>query len=120
MWLDIVTAGIKELKDLLDRRGKNRTKVYEAIEAINRAANRTTIYITKSIKGTYRSQQELSDLWLEAAKAVRELDNKLYFQLLGKAQYWSNPKGWPKERVKKARVSLREIKRESKRLLKSK
>jgi hypothetical protein len=41
-------------------------------------------------------------------------------RLLGKAQYWSNPKGWPKERVKKARISLREIKRESKKLLKKK
>lgn len=120
MWFDIVKEGLKEIKELVAKKGKKKEKVYEAIEAINKAANRTTIYITKSISGTYKSDQELSDLWMEAAKAVRELDNNLYFRLLGKAEYWSNPEDWPEERVKKAKISLLEIKREAKKLLQSK
>lgn len=120
MWFDIVKEGLKEIKELVTKKGKKKEKVYEAIEAINKAANRTTIYITKSISGTYKSDQELSDLWMEAAKAVRELDNNLYFRLLGKAEYWSNPEDWPEDRVQKARISLLEIKREAKKLLQSK
>lgn len=120
MWFDIVKEGLKEIKELVTKKGKKKEKVYDAIEAINKAANRTTIYITKSISGTYKSDQELSDLWMEAAKAVRELDNNLYFRLLGKAEYWSNPEDWPEDRVQKARISLLEIKREAKKLLQSK
>ena len=120
MWFDIVKEGLKEIKELVTKKGKKKEKVYEAIEAINKAANRTTIYITKSISGTYKSDQELSDLWMEAAKAVRELDTELYFRLLGKAEYWSNPEEWPEDRVKKAKISLLEIKREAKKLLPSK
>lgn len=120
MWFDIVKEGLKEIKELVSKKGKKKEKVYEAIEAINKAANRTTIYITKSISGTYKSDQELFDLWMEAAKAVRELDNNLYFRLLGKAEYWSNPEDWPEDRVQKARISLLEIKREAKKLLQSK
>jgi hypothetical protein len=120
MWFDIVKEGLKEIKELVAKKGKKKEKVYEAIEAINKAANRTTIYITKSISGTYKSDQELSDLWMEAAKAVRELDNNLYFRLLGKAEYWSNPEDWPEDRVQKARISLLEIKREAKKLLQTK
>lgn len=120
MWFDIVKEGLKEIKELVSKKGKKKEKVYEAIEAINKAANRTTIYITKSISGTYKSDQELSDLWMEAAKAVRELDDNLYFRLLGKAEYWSNPEDWPEDRVQKARISLLEIKREAKKLLQSK
>lgn len=120
MWFDIVKEGLKELKELVAKKGKKKEKVYDAIEAINKAANRTTIYITKSISGTYKSDQELSDLWMEAAKTVRELDTDLYFRLLGKAEYWSNPEEWPEDKVKKAKISLLEIKREARKLLSSK
>ncbi|HPH85639.1 MAG TPA: hypothetical protein PLC48_09280 [Ferruginibacter sp.] len=120
MWLDIVKESLKEIKELIDKKGKKRAKVYDAIEAINKAANRTSIFISKSISGTYKSDQELSDMWLEAAKTVRELDDDLYLRLLGKAEYWSNPEEWPDDKVKQVKSSLLEIKREARALLKKK
>ncbi|NUM80845.1 hypothetical protein HUU42_08575 [bacterium] len=117
MWLELVKEGLKEIKELIDKKDKRREKAFDAVEAINRAANRTTIYITKSVSGTYKSNQELSDLWMEAAKAVRNLDQDLYWRLLGKAEFWSNPEEWSEDRVKKTKISLLEIKRSARKIL---
>lgn len=117
MWLDIIKELYKELKERAAKKTKKKDELYDAIEAVNKAANRTTIYITKSLNGTYKSDQELSDLWMDAAKAVRELDDDLYLRLLAKAEYWSNPQDWSDEDVQSARITLEEIKKGSKELI---
>ena len=119
-WIDATEILIKEVKGIFNRKAKRKEKAFEAIEAINRAANRTSIYISKNKKGTYKSNLELSDLWLETATKVRDLDVSLYNQLLYKAEYRSNPASWSDNDVKKAKIGLLEIKRAAQEILKKK
>lgn len=117
MWLDLFKLLTIEIPKYLDKRGAQKQKAFEALEAILRAANRTSIFITKCIKGTYKANLELSDLWIDAAAKVRDLDPDLYNRLLEKAEYWTNPQGWSDERIKEARIGLLDIKRDAKGIL---
>lgn len=53
---------------------------------------------------------DLSTIWKDAATKVRALDENLYFRLLGKAEYWSNPEIWTDEKIAKANIKLEAIK----------
>ena len=117
MWLESIKIIVPEIAKFLDRRKAKKKQAFEALEAILRAANRTSIFITKSIKGTYKSNLELSDLWMDAAAKVRDLDNDLYDRLLEKAEYWTNPVGWSDERIQQARIGLLDLKRDAKGML---
>lgn len=119
-WLNATVILIKEVKEIFDKKAQKKQKAYEAIEAIYKAANRTSFYITMNQNGTYKSNLELSDLWLETAAKVRDLDESLYEQLLMKAEYWSNPENWSNEDVKRTRIGLLEIKRAAREILQKK
>ncbi len=116
-WLKATEILIKEVKEIFNKKAQKKQKAYEAIEAIYKAANRTSFYITMNKNGTYKSNLELSDLWIETAAKVRDLDESLYEQLLMKAEYWSNPENWSDEDVKRTRIGLLEIKRAAKEIL---
>jgi hypothetical protein len=116
-WLTATVTLIKEVKEIFEKRTQKKQKAYEAIEAIYKAANRTSFYITMNQNGTYKSNLELSDLWMETAAKVRDLDESLYEQLLMKAEYWSNPKDWNEEDVKTSKIGLLEIKRAAREIL---
>lgn len=120
MYLEAFKLTVESIKNIIYWNSNKKAKAFEAVEAIQRAANRTSIFITKSRQRTYKSNVELSDIWLDAAKAVRELDKDLYNRLLMKAEYWSNPEEWDNQKVDNARISLLEIKRDSRAFLKNK
>ncbi|MHC1777562.1 MAG: hypothetical protein AB9834_19345 [Lentimicrobium sp.] len=119
-WLSALVILIKEVKEIFDKKTQKKQKAYEAIEAIYKAANRTSFYITMNQNGTYKSNLELSDLWMETAVKVRDLDLALYEQLLMKAEYWSNPQNWSNEDVKTTKIGLLEIKRAAREILQKK
>lgn len=119
-WLSATVILIKEVKEIFDKKAQKKQKAYEAIEAIYKAANRTSFYITMNQNGTYKSNLELSDLWLETAAKVRDLDELLYEQLLMKAEYWSNPENWSDKDVKRTKIGLLEIKRAAREILQKK
>lgn len=48
-----------------------------------------------------RPNIELADAWMNAARAVRDLDRNLYERLLLKAEFWANPIDWNDEQSKK-------------------
>ncbi len=117
MWLESFQIILQELKGYLNRNKAKKDKTFEAIEAILKASNRTSIFITKQRKGTYKSDIILSELWLEAASKVRDLDLDLYMKLLQNAEYWANPKNWDNDRIIRAQYFLLELKRTAKKLL---
>jgi hypothetical protein len=56
---------------------------------------------------------------MDAATKVRALDEDLYFRLLGKAEYWSNPEIWTDEKIAKANITLEAIKNDSRLIIAS-
>ena len=117
IWFNAIKLLVIEIPKYLPNRKAKREKAFEATEAVLRAANRTSIFITKSIKGTYKSNIELSEIWMDAATKVRDLDGDLYNRLLSNAEYWSNPESWSEEQVEEARIGLLDIKRDARSIL---
>jgi hypothetical protein len=99
---------------------EKKIKAFEAVEAIHRAANQTRAYFNSKEFQDGVPNIILSELWLEAAKAVRKLDDELYNRLLTKANFWSNPKDWTEEMVAKAKIFLDDIIEDSKIILQKK
>jgi len=117
IWFNAIKLLIPEISRFFSNRKAKREKAFEAIEAVLRAANRTSIYITKRLKGTYKSNIELAEIWMDAASKVRDLDGDLYNRLLSNAEYWSNPESWTEKQVADARIGLLDIKRDAKGIL---
>jgi hypothetical protein len=119
-WIEATVLLIKEVKEIFNKKAQKKQKAYEAIEAIYKAANRTSFYITMNKNGTSKSNLELSDLWMETATKVRDLDKSLYVSLLLKAEYWSDPVKWSNEDVENTKIGLLDIKRSAREILKKK
>jgi len=117
IWFNAFKLIITELPKYLPRRGIKKEKAFEAVEAVLNAANRTSIFITKRRKGTYKTNIELSEIWINAASKVRDLDGDLYNRLLSNAEYWSNPESWTDEQIGEARIGLLDIKRDARGIL---
>lgn len=119
LWLDAFETVLKEIKELVGSRKEKKQKAFEACEAIQRAANKTTDFLA-SKSNKLKPNKILSDIWLDAAKAVRDLDVIMYNRLLAKAEYWSNPKDWSTEKINEANIRLETLRQDSKKILKSK
>lgn len=104
-------------KDLFSKQQAKKAKSYEAIEAIYRAANETTTFLQRCMRKVEQPNADLSKIWIDAAKTVRELDQDLYFRLLGKSEFWSDPIAWTDDKIAKANISLESIKRDAKEIL---
>jgi len=117
IWFNAFKLIVTELPKYLPKRGAKKEKAFEAVEAVLNAANRTSIFITKRRKGTYKSNVELSEIWMNAASKVRDLDGDLYNRLLSNAEYWSNPESWTDEQISEARIGLLDIKRDARGIL---
>jgi hypothetical protein len=119
MWLEAIQFGLKEVRDLFSKQKAKKEKSYEAIEAVYSAANETTVFLQECMRKIEKPNSELSKIWMDAAKKVRDLDEDLYFRLLGKAEYWSNPAIWSDEKISKANIALESIKKDSLQILES-
>lgn len=108
---------LKEVKSFKAYLNEKKNKSYEAIEAIHKAANATRAYFNSTDYKDGLPNTELSNLWLNAASAVRKLDEDLYGRLLEKANFWSNPSNWSVSDVEKARIYIDEILRDTKKMI---
>lgn len=117
MWLEAIQFGLKEVKELFTKNEAKKAKLYEAIEAIYEAANETTIFLQECSRQVEKPNRDLSKIWGDAATKVRDLNKDLYFRLLGKAEYWSDPTTWTQEKIDRANIALDSIKRDSRLLL---
>lgn len=91
--------------------------MYEAVETIYEAANETTFFLQQYKEQAESPNRNLSKIWSEAATKVRDLNEELYFRLLGKAEYWADPTVWLQDRFERANMALDSIKNDSKQLL---
>jgi len=89
-----IVSDLKLLGWILDKLStysdKQRERVNEAINAIYAAWTRTFDYL-KNNNGTYVPNQELSDLWNEAAYRTRLVNPELASQLQDKSRFWIHP-----------------------------
>ena len=75
---------------LLQFNDKKQVRVNDAITSITKAWTYTYNYI-RNEKGEYVPNQELSDLWNDAASKTRLVDYELGKQLTDKARFWIHP-----------------------------
>lgn len=120
LWLEAFDRVLKEIKELVGLSKEKEQKAFAACEAIETAANKTTAFLQATARKKLAPNLELSAVWMDAAKAVRELDRSMYNRLLGKAEYWSNPKDWTDEKVDSANIRLDALRKDSKKILKAK
>lgn len=117
MILDSIKLLLPELKDFIKYRRDKKNEVYMAVEAIQRAANRTRFVIASNNYQPHTPNSDLSNLWVDAAAAVRELDRNLYERLLEKSDYWADPRNWDNQMVADARIYIDDIIEDSNRIL---
>ena len=118
MILDAIKLALPEIWNIYRHRKDKRDKTFAAIEAIQRAANRTRYIIASNDYLPHTPNVELSNLWIDAASAVRELDKDLYGRLLDKSEYWADPAQWNEQMVRDTRIYINDIIEDSNRFLK--
>ena len=91
MILEAIRLAVPEIWNIYKHRKDKRSQVYNAIETIEKARNRTRFVIASNNYITHTPNAELSDLWVNAAAAVKDVDYNLYQRLLEKSDYWSDP-----------------------------
>lgn len=116
-WLETIQFGLKEVKELFSKQEVKKAKSYEAVEAVYEAANKTTTFLQECIRKVEKPNKDLSKIWMDAAKKVRDLDSDLYFRLLGKAEYWADPTTWSKEKIDRANIALQSIRKDARQIL---
>jgi hypothetical protein len=117
LWLETIQFGLKEVKELFSKQEVKKAKSYEAVEAVYEAANETTAFLKEYMRKVDKPNKDLSKIWMDAAKKVRDLDSDLYFRLLGKAEYWADPTTWTQEKIDRANIALYSIKKDSRQIL---
>ncbi len=84
------------LDQVLRKRGTKITQKINAVYKMQEAINYTQIYIIES-NGQYLPNARLSQLWLEAFKAMIPVNKELAYGLRQKSKFWTNPQSWFKE-----------------------
>ncbi len=120
LWLDAFDRVLKEIKEFAGKNKEKQQKAFAACEAIESAANKTTGFLQQNKRSSLSPNLDLSAIWMDAAKAVRELDDDMYMRLLSKAEYWSNPAEWTDKKVDQANIRLDTLRKDSKKILKAK
>ena len=75
---------------LLQYSDKHKVRVNDAITSITKAWSYTYNYL-RNENGEYVANQQLSDLWNDAASKTRLIDRELARQLSDKSRFWIHP-----------------------------
>lgn len=75
---------------LLQYSDKHKVRVNDAITSISKAWSYTYDYL-RNENGEYVANQQLSDLWNDAASKTRLIDRELAQQLSDKSRFWIHP-----------------------------
>lgn len=117
MWLESIQVVLKEIKSAISNKKEAKQNLFEAVESIEKAANDTTTYLKNCNRQSEIANTALSDIWMESAKKVRDIDGDLYMRLLAKAEYWSDPSQWNDQRVERVNIALDSIRKDSRNIL---
>lgn len=75
---------------LLQHSDKHKVRVNDAITSITKAWSYTYNYL-RNENGDYVANQQLSDLWNDAASKTRLIDREFARQLSDKSRFWIHP-----------------------------
>lgn len=84
----VILSGVVDL--LLKYSDKHKVRVNSAISSISKAWTYTYDYL-KNNNGEYVPNQQLSDLWNDAAEKTRLVDKTLAQSLNDKGRFWIHP-----------------------------
>jgi len=85
--IGILSAVVDKLLQYSD---KHKVRVNDAITSISKAWSYTYNYL-RNENGEYVANQQLSDLWNDAASKTRLIDRELARQLSDKSRFWIHP-----------------------------
>lgn len=108
------TFGI--LVNAVKMKGKD---ISSSIEALNKAVQQTTVYVTRIEKGEERSrdkERELYEVWFSASVPMAKVDKALAMTFEQKAEYWLDPELYTDDKIKDLGISLIRMKSELKAL----
>jgi len=106
----------------LTRRERKQERDDAAIKSVLDAVNQTKSYIARLDRGYGEDsdkEEQLVALWTTAAVHIRRTDAELANRLQMKAEYWTNPRQWSDDDVRKNRIRISEIAKEARRLLRN-
>lgn len=97
MELTTIFTGIKTseslLSKILSKRGTRIQKKIDAVTSMQRAINRTQIFLTQT-DNAYQPNETLAELWLSAFTTMIPVDKDIAVKLRTKSKFWSNPQEW--------------------------
>ena len=88
-----IQTGESLLSEILGKRGTRIQKKIEAVTCMQRAINRTQIFLNQ-IDYVYQPNETLAELWLNAFTAMIPVDKNIAIKLRTKSKFWSNPQEW--------------------------
>ena len=88
----------------------------EALRKVVEAANKTETYITLG-KNDREKENELAELWSEAAFLISKVDKGLAFRLNMKSQFWRDPNTWTQTNDNSVDISLHSVRLDAEKLL---
>ena len=96
--LGTLLSGIRTAESLVSKvLSKKGTKIQDkinAVDALQRAINATRIFINAN---EYAPNLNLSNLWLDAFRAMIKIDKNLAARLRQKSKFWIEPENWIEE-----------------------
>ena len=96
--LGTLLSGIRTAESLASKvLSKKGTKIQDkinAVDALQRAINATRVFLNTN---EYAPNLNLSNLWLDAFKAMIKIDKNLAARLRQKSKFWTNPESWLEE-----------------------
>lgn len=112
VWLDRLNH---ELSRKSDARHEALTAVLAAL-----SATKSHLYDDAELgaEEARAKEHELAQLWSTAAAAVNSVDSDMSALFMMKSDSWSRPSAWPDERVQVAGISIEEVERKAKDLMK--
>ena len=91
--LSILNLAISAVGKALTKRGTRIDKKIRAVQLMQKAVNRTKLYLNES-EGNYTPNVQLSDLWNEAFAAMMPIDQSLAKMLNDQSRFWIEPQAW--------------------------
>jgi hypothetical protein len=95
---------------------------HEALTAVLAALSATKSHLYDDVElgaeEARAKEHELAQLWSAAAGAVNSVDSDMSTLFMMKSDAWSRPSAWSDERIQAAGISIEEVERRAKDLMK--
>ena len=121
MGWEIISGAVIALLAVLDSRRENeRDRVNEALQALGDAYYSTVTYYETDFTNSEAKRHEqlqLAQKWDRVANLTRQFDSNIASRFSLKSRFWQDGEAWSRSKIKGARISLENIRRDAKFLL---